>query len=425
MTAKNQVSIENSVYLSGVNPADTDNNLPALSVAIFCESETLLNAAGQCSADRRLRRSTVSIYNGSVKEAINVYQESVTPNVLIVECRKNISGVLAELASLSEVCDSATRVIIIGSVNDINLYRELIKQGVSEYLVSPVSALRLINSIGELYTDPETAPCARTIGFIGSSGGAGSSTIAQNVAVTLSRDFSASVILADFNFSFGTVGLNFNAEGKRSLADMIEAEGADENVLTGVLTNVNDKLKLATSPADPGCEKLFSPELYEKISVYSRNLCDYVVYDMPSGALTGEIFDTLLTCEEIFITVLPNVIGVRNAAKLFEKLVELRPNDPAPHLIINQKGAPERSEINLKTVTQTVGKHPNFIINYDGELFERALSEGSDLYTVDSGAQPVAVIRECAAFLTGKTTVRQASGGLKKILGGLFGGGTS
>jgi pilus assembly protein CpaE len=144
------------------------------------------------------------------------------------------------------------------------------------------------------------------------------------------------------------------------------------------------------------------------------------VYDLPSGAMTSAVFQTLLTADEIFITVTPNVIGVRNATKLFAKLEDLRPNDPPPHLIINQKGVPDRSEIDLKTVAATIGRQPNFIINYDGELFERSLAEGADLETVDAGAQPVAVIKQCAAFITGKNTVQKANSGLKRVLGNLF-----
>ncbi len=418
--ASRQIPIEKSVHLDDSSLSEADFNLPAISVTFFCESESLLNAANQCCTDRRLRRSSVSVYNGSVTEAVSVYQDTVTPNVLIVECRKNVSGVLSDLAGLAEICDANTRVVIVGSMNDIDLYRELIKQGVSEYLVTPITATKIINTLGNLFNDPESVPKARSLAFIGSSGGCGSSSIAQNIAVCLSREFHASVILADYNFSFGTVGLNFNAEDKRSLFEMSETDSVDENVLAGLLTPINDKLRLAISPADPGSESAMTPELCDKISGFAKNLADYVIYDLPSGAMTNSVFQTLIMADEIFITVTPNVIGVRNAAKLYSKLQELRLNDPPPHLILNQKGAPEKSEIDLKTVAATVGKYPNFIINYDGELFERSLSEGIDLETADANSQAVAVVRQCAAFVTGKTTVQKASGGLKKILGNLF-----
>ena len=51
---------------------------------------------------------------------------------------------LEQLGALAEVCDPGTKVIVIGAANDIALYRELIRRGVSEYLVPPLNPLRSI-----------------------------------------------------------------------------------------------------------------------------------------------------------------------------------------------------------------------------------------------------------------------------------------
>ena len=63
---------------------------------------------------------------------------------------------LGELDRLAEVCDPGTKVIVIGHVNDVLLYRELLRRGVSEYVVAPVKVLQIIESISAIYTDPET-----------------------------------------------------------------------------------------------------------------------------------------------------------------------------------------------------------------------------------------------------------------------------
>ena len=44
---------------------------------------------------------------------------------------------LAELDRLAECCDAGTKVVVIGHTNDVVLYRELLKRGVSEYLIAP------------------------------------------------------------------------------------------------------------------------------------------------------------------------------------------------------------------------------------------------------------------------------------------------
>ena len=82
---------------------------------------------------------------------------------------------LAELDALAESCDAGTKVVVIGHVNDVVLYRELLKRGVSEYLVAPVSPLQLMESISNLYNDPDSDPVGHVFAFIGAKGGVGSS----------------------------------------------------------------------------------------------------------------------------------------------------------------------------------------------------------------------------------------------------------
>ena len=45
-------------------------------------------------------------------------------------------------------------VTVIGGVNDIGLYRELMKRGVSEYLVPPIAPIQFMRTISGLFADP-------------------------------------------------------------------------------------------------------------------------------------------------------------------------------------------------------------------------------------------------------------------------------
>ena len=50
-------------------------------------------------------------------------------------------GLFDQLEELAGVCDPDTKVVIIGATNDIGLYRELMKRGVSEYIVPPMTPI--------------------------------------------------------------------------------------------------------------------------------------------------------------------------------------------------------------------------------------------------------------------------------------------
>ena len=67
-------------------------------------------------------------------EAANYPFCTVEPNVGMVEVPDS------RLEKLAEVCDASTRVVVLGHVNDVLLYRELIRSGISEYIVLPATA---------------------------------------------------------------------------------------------------------------------------------------------------------------------------------------------------------------------------------------------------------------------------------------------
>ncbi|MEO1545057.1 MAG: CtpF protein, partial [Pseudomonadota bacterium] len=108
--------------------------IPRISIQVFCEAENTAEVTQVAAEDRRLTKAHVSIHMGGITAAVAHYQESPTPNLIIVESRRDRTTLIAELDQLAECCDAGTRVIVIGHVNDVILYRELLKRGVSEYL---------------------------------------------------------------------------------------------------------------------------------------------------------------------------------------------------------------------------------------------------------------------------------------------------
>src|SRR5689334_23314055 len=159
--------------------------VPRISIHAFCEfpdTGAILQRAG---SDRRLSKAHLNIELGGITAAVEHYRGQITPNLLIVETSHSGQTALDELDSLAEVCDPATKVIVVGRVNDVELYRELMRRGASEYMIAPVNPLHLIEVISGLYLDPDAKPIGRVISVVGARGGSGSSSIAHNVAWTV------------------------------------------------------------------------------------------------------------------------------------------------------------------------------------------------------------------------------------------------
>src|SRR5690554_4767943 len=169
--------------------------VPRISIQAFCETDSVANPIAEAAEYRRMARAHLKVHMGGIATAIEFYQSAPTPNLIIMESRREPRQLMEALEQLAEVCDPSTKVVIIGHYNDISLYRELIRSGVSEYIVAPVSMADIVGVISTIFVDPEAAPIGRSIAFIGAKGGVGSSTIAHNVGWTMSRLFGSEVVV--------------------------------------------------------------------------------------------------------------------------------------------------------------------------------------------------------------------------------------
>src|SRR4029078_8051521 len=125
---------------------------------------------------------------GGVAAAIEAYRSSPTPNVIVLESEGRGDAILTGLDALAEFCDAGTRVIVIGRTNDVVLYRELVRRGVSDYMISPVGTIDVVRSICSLFTSPDAKPVGRIIAVVGAKGGGGASTVAHHVDWGSARD---------------------------------------------------------------------------------------------------------------------------------------------------------------------------------------------------------------------------------------------
>ncbi|MGH6765687.1 MAG: CtpF protein, partial [Bradyrhizobium sp.] len=108
-----------------VTPPPADDHIapaPRVSVQAFCDTVETAAAVQSAGEDRRLGKAHLKIQMGGMAAAAEAYRSAPTPNVIILEAEER-GDILAGLDQLASVCDAGTRVIVIGRVNDVTLYR--------------------------------------------------------------------------------------------------------------------------------------------------------------------------------------------------------------------------------------------------------------------------------------------------------------
>ena len=187
----------------------------------FCETVETAAAVQSAGEDRRLAKAHLKIQMGGITAAVEAYSNSPTPNVIVIESESGGEDVLNGLDALAEVCDPGSRVVVIGGVNDVVHYRELMRRGVSDYLISPIETLDVVRTICGLFSAPDAKPVGRIIAVVGAKGGVGASTIAHNVGWAIARDLSLDTVVTDLDLAFGTAGLDYNQDPPQGVADAV------------------------------------------------------------------------------------------------------------------------------------------------------------------------------------------------------------
>src|ERR1700680_479060 len=161
---------------------------PRVSVQAFCETVETAAAIQSASEDRRMAKAHMRIQMGGLTAAVEAYQSAPTPNVILLESDERGEEILSGLDQLANYCDAGTRVVIVGRMNDVVLYRELVRRGVSDYLIAPIGTLQVVRSICGLFSAPDAKPVGRIVAVVGAKGGVGASTVAHNIAWAIARD---------------------------------------------------------------------------------------------------------------------------------------------------------------------------------------------------------------------------------------------
>ncbi len=192
---------QNSEEQPDVTPPPADDHIapaPRVSVQAFCETVETAAAVQSAGEDRRLGKAHLKIQMGGMAAAIEAYRSAPTPNVIILETESR-NDILTGLDQLASVCDAGTRVVVIGRINDVTLYRELVRRAVSDYVIAPVTAIDVVRSVCNLFSAPEAKAVGRIIAIVGAKGGVGASAVAHNVALAIARDLSLDSVVADLD----------------------------------------------------------------------------------------------------------------------------------------------------------------------------------------------------------------------------------
>lgn len=378
--------------------------LPAITLAVFTETAQFADRMAEMGRSRQFGRVKMTLAEGGLRAAIAAYTDAPAPRFLLIETDAGPQELLAGLESLSELCDPETRLLVVGGENDIALYRELIRRGVSDYLPRPISTAAILKSLSDVTSQGGAATKGPVTAFLGACGGAGSSTVALNAAWLAGQALHGPVGLIDLDLDFGTAGVSLALDGARGVIEAFRAgANLDGQLLDGLFDSYDANLRVLVATDATVLADAPAPEVVDHLTDLARSGGHAVMLDLP-GIGSAVTRRALLAADGVVVTTTPDLAGLKNCRKVLDIIAGLRPDDPKPLVVLNKIGLSKRTEIAAHDFAQTLGITLSASLPFDAKGLAHSANLGRVHVATSAGRGIASALKPLVQALTGSLT---------------------
>ncbi|NDJ85824.1 MAG: MinD/ParA family protein [Chloroflexi bacterium] len=274
-------------------------------------------------------------------EAIDQAQD-LQPDVILMDINMpDMDGITATEKITKMV---PTSVVMISVQSDRDYMRRAMRVGAIDFLPKPPSADELYSTVRNAYMrrpPPTTQPSSgkedkkkqqgvatgKIIVVYSPQGGAGSTTIAVNLASGL-MDEQNRTVLIDANLQFGDVAVHLAVRNERNITDLAAAaDDLDSELIENILLTHGTGLRVLPAPQRPQDAELVSSDAMAKIVKEMASRFSYVIIDtsLHLDGITVQLFDM---ADFLIIVGMPTLPSVRNIRVVLDLLDQFENFDP-------------------------------------------------------------------------------------------------
>ena len=384
---------------------------PAIAIHVNWDRAAGADLAEKLSAEPLLARADISDARGGIAGAAAQLAKVNAPDLLILETTLKAEPLLEAIDALQAALGAATKLFIVGDVNDVTLVRDLARRGIIHYFLAPADPAEIARAICDLHADVDRS---RVVAVVGSRGGAGASAIAHNLAWSLAERHDASTTLIELDIAFGTTAFSFDQRASHSVVEGVrDPQAINETFLDRVGVMQTERLRLVAAPATLGDVVALERPAAGALIRHARRLSKVVVLDVPHHWDTC-IKDILERANDVLIVATPDLASLRNTKNLLDALKSLRPAGHEPLVLLSMVGASKTSEISEKDFAGAIDSKPIMAFEFDPALFAGAALRRQMLSEAAPQSPAARQIDELAALLTGRKLVKRRKSARKE-----------
>ncbi|HTF69555.1 MAG TPA: hypothetical protein VK638_43440 [Edaphobacter sp.] len=306
--------------------------------------------------------------------ALSRFLRAQGPNLVFLSV-ESVKEALATAAEL-ETCCPGIQVVAIERVCDPLVLLEVMRSGIREFLTPPFERSLLMDSLRRVQEVLEKKPVVTEstdllYSFLPSKAGVGTSTIALNTAVALSKIEKTPTFLGDFDLSSGMVRFMLKLDNEYSVIDAAErSDDIDEQFWPRLITSIGSLDILHAGKLNPNFR--VEPGQMRNLLQFARRNYRVICADL-SGNLERYSTELMHESKRIFLVCTAEIPSLHLAREKYQYLQTLDLGDRVS-ILLNR--CHKRPVISAAQIENLLGLpiHMTFTNDYQGVT--HALAEG-------------------------------------------------
>lgn len=339
------------------------------------------------------------VQRGGAGDVLEMLTHDVPPPKVLLVDLDGTANPFATVAKLASMAGADTRLVGLGTANDIDLYRDLISAGASDYLVKPLAPEALHHVIRQAKQTPrraqpqETEP-GRLIVVVGVRGGVGASTVAVNTAWLMAHELKRKTALLDLDLHFGTDTLALDLEPGRGLREALETPNRLDSLLIAS-SMVTESERLSVLGAEEPLEESvsFGPAALGALLDELRGTHEAVVVDMPRHLLPASR-PVLGSAEQVVLVSDLSLAGIRDTARMMQVIKVL--GGPACVVVASRAGGSRKPQVDQATFEKGIQGKIAHLVPDEDKTVAAATNQGKAVAQLSPTSAVVKALRALA-----------------------------
>ena len=374
-------------------PAQKDREGVVAVVQDQATLDTIQGALRDMRLDDRLEFET------SLDGALQKLREGAGPRVLVLDLSESTAPI-AEISAARNTGGSDLKILALGAINDVGLFRDLLSSGANDYLVKPVNREALGAALVKRSVNSEGGgdELGQVIAFVGSRGGVGTTTTAVSCAWLLAEKRQERTVLLDLDLHFGTVALHLDTDPGNGLCEALEQPSRiDTLFIERSMIKISEHLGVLAAEAGMSETLMIDAGSIDVLLYELRRKFRWIIVDLPRGVtptqrvVLGAAGRVILLCER-------SLAGLRDTIRL---QAMLREHAPQAEIMLLEGACGDRGGVGRAEFEKAVGKSLDGVLPYDTKSTSAAANVGKPLPEAAPRSPVVRELEKLASALAG------------------------